>query len=430
MNLPTTARVNRQGRLEIGGVDTVQLAEEFGTPLYVVDEATLREKCREYKLAFSERYPRANIVFAGKALAVTGIFRVIADEDLGADISSHAELLTVLKAGLDASRLYFHGNNKSPAEMEEALKAGVGRIVVDSRDELEILSEIAGKKKKKAAILLRINPNIEAHTHEYIQTARLDSKFGLDRSAALGLLKGIKDQKNLIFKGIHCHIGSQIFELKSFALAAEVMMDLVRAIKTETGIVCEEVNLGGGLGIAYLKEDQPPTVQDYAETVLSAVTARAKEFSLPLPILSVEPGRSLVGTAGITLYRVGVIKNIPGVRKYVSVDGGMADNPRPMLYEAKYDALVANKADRESSEMVTIAGRYCESGDILIKDIKLPPLERGDLLAVLCTGAYNYTMSSNYNRVPRPAMVLVREGKPKLILKRETPTDLVARDLS
>jgi diaminopimelate decarboxylase len=430
MRFHGTMRVNERGHLEIGGCDTVELAREFGTPLYVLDEALFRHNCREYYRHFVGRYG-GKVLYAGKALLTLAVCRLVYEEGLGLDLVSGGEIYTAREAGFPMDRVYFHGNNKSPAEIDLALKVGVGRFVVDNFYELEVLEAAALERGRTVDVLLRVTPGIEAHTHDYIKTGQNDSKFGLavDTGQALAGVRRCLRARALRFRGLHCHIGSQIFELEAFAHAAAVMMDFARVVYEETGTVIEELNLGGGLGIYYAEPDDPPEIGDLAEVLGPRVREEAARHGLPVPCLVVEPGRSIVGPAGTTLYTVGAVKDIPGVRRYVAVDGGMGDNPRPALYGARYEACLANRAGEAPVETVTVAGKYCESGDVLIRDARLPRVESGDLLAVFCTGAYNYTMSMNYNRVPRPAMVLVRDGRAELIVRRETYADLLRCDL-
>lgn len=415
-NLPDTAKIKGK-HLEIGGCDAVKLAKEFGTPLYVLDEETIRNRSRTYVHSFRKYHQNTEIAYACKALCVTGLLKIIASEGLGLDVSSGGEIFTALRAGCDLKKAYFHGNNKTKEELEFALKNGVGRIVVDHQEELENLEEVARKIKRSANILLRINPGIEAHTHEYIKTGTLDSKFGVPQNEIEKTVKAAKSKKLINFKGFHAHIGSQIVDARPFVDEVKLLLGLAKKYGME------EINIGGGVGIAYLGFDDAPEISSFARDVC-AVLKNDKNIKLTL-----EPGRSIVGTAGVTLYTIGAVKDIPGIRKYIFIDGGMADNPRPILYQAKYDARIANKADQKPAEKVTVAGRFCESGDILIKDISLPKVEVGDILAVFSTGAYNYSMASNYNRVGRPAMVLVKKGKAKLILKRESYEDLSRHDL-
>lgn len=416
-NLPDTAKINKQRHLEIGGYDTIELAKEFGTPLYVLDEETIRGRCQDYLKSFRKYYPNTDVIYACKALSTAAVQKIVTSEGLGLDVSSGGELYTALKAGCDPKKIYFHGNNKSKPELKYALEAGIGRIVVDNLQELANLDEVTKQTGRHAGILLRINPGIEAHTHEYIKTGRVDSKFGIPLDEVETAVREAKKKKLISLLGFHAHIGSQILEVKPFVEEVKLLLELT--LKYETN----ELNMGGGLGIAYLSSDEPPSLDSFAQEIAAVL----KDKTMAKLIL--EPGRSIIGNAGITLYTVGAIKDIPGIRKYVFVDGGMADNPRPMLYQARYEAKIANKPDQPTAEKVTIAGRFCESGDVLIKDINLPKVEVGDVLAVFCTGAYNYSMASNYNRVGRPAMVLVRDGNATLIVKRESYEDLILSDV-
>jgi diaminopimelate decarboxylase len=429
MILAGTMKINDRGHLEIGGCDTVDLARQFGTPLYVMDEELIRENCRRYVRALQKIYPRGKIIYAGKTFLVKAMAALIKDEGLGLDVVSGGELYTALKAGFPPERIYFHGNNKTPRELKEAMEAGTGRVIVDSFSELEELNELSKQYRKKTAILLRVKPGVEAHTHDYIQTGKDDSKFGFGLSDALeAVCLVLNSSPYLELRGFHCHIGSQIFQLQPYRLAVKVMLNFISGISARTGYVTSELDIGGGLGIRYQKNDSPPSIEYFVETIAGTVRKFAQQKDFPLPELLLEPGRSIAGEAGITLYSVGVLKDIPGVRRYVSVDGGMMDNIRPALYQASYDAMLANKAFREPLEKVTVAGKACESGDLLLEDVFLPPAEKGDLLAVFSTGAYCYSMASNYNRNPRPAVIFVRGGKPRVVVRRETYGDLVALD--
>lgn len=430
MRLHGTMRINSQGHLEIGGCDTVDLASNFGTPLYVLDEELFRRNCREYYRAFSERYG-AEVIYAAKTLLTLAICRMVEEEGLGMDVVSGGELYTALEARFPMSRIYFHGNNKSKQELRLALEAHVGRFVVDNFYELEMLNQLARDMHTRAGVILRLTPGVEAHTHEYIKTGQIDSKFGLviENGQALAGVKRALELDHIILYGLHCHIGSQIFKLESYAHAARVMMDFAALVAKKTGWSPAELDLGGGLGIYYAEGDQPRPVAEYADVIMQAIQERSLEHGLPVPRVIVEPGRSISGPAGTTLYTVGAVKDIPGVRKYVAVDGGMGDNPRPALYQSRYEARLANKAADSPEEVVSIAGKCCESGDMLIWDIALPRVQPGDILAVSCTGAYNYSMSMNYNRLPRPAMVLVKDGQADLIVERETYADLLRNDV-
>ena len=431
MQLHGTMGINEKGHLEIGGCDTVSLAREFGTPLWVMDEACIRQQCRNFKKAFIDK-TNGDVAYASKAFLNLAMAVIIKEEGLSLDVVSGGELFTALQSGFPAQRIYFHGNNKSREEILMAIHSGVGRIMVDNFYEAEMIEEIARDTGwGPVAVMLRIAPGVEAHTHEYCQTGQEDSKFGfsLASNQAMEAVKLISRSEVLELKGIHCHIGSQIFETESFVVAIDIMLDFMASIYQETGFIIEELNLGGGFGIYYSQGDAPQSIEAYADKIIAAVSVKADRVGLPVPKIIVEPGRAIVGPAGTTLYTLGAAKNIPGIRKYVSVDGGMSDNIRPALYGAVYEAMAANKALLEPGELVSVAGKCCESGDMLIWDIPLPHLEPGDILAVSCTGAYCYTMSSNYNRLPRPAVVLVRDGQAEVIVKGESYEDILRNDL-
>lgn len=431
MKLHGTMKVNTAGHLEIGGCDATELLKEFGSPLYVMDETLIRKNCRNYVGSFRSVYPDSEVIYASKVFSAQAIVRLIQQEDMGLDVVSAGELFTAISVNFPVTRIYFHGNNKSPEELEMALKAGVHRIIADSFYELELLNSIAAKMGKKADILLRLSPGIDAHTHHYIKTGTIDSKFGfcIANGQALEAVLAAEAYPSLELWGVHCHIGSQIFDLNSYAEAARTMMTFVKEITDKTGKPVRELNLGGGMGIYYSAGDSPQDLSQYAKCIADNVKACVAEFGLTLPKIIVEPGRSIVGEAGVTLYTVGAIKDIPGVRKYVAVDGGMTDNPRPALYQAKYEAALANRMNEEPAEKVSIAGKCCESGDMLIWDIELPVARSGDILAVSSTGAYNYSMSSNYNRNLKPAVVFVADGKARVAVRRETFEDLLRNDV-
>lgn len=424
-NMPITTEITIKGNMGVGGCDLVDLAKEYGTPLYVMDEETLRENCRTYLNSFHEQYPDSEVVFASKAQSVLGVLRIIQEEGLGIDVVSGGELFLALKAGFAPDKIYFHGNNKTPKELEEAMAANVGHVVVDNLSELELLNNLATQNNKKQKILIRVTPGIEAHTHDFVKTGHFDSKFGFHIDRVPEIIEEIKKKKNIDFQGLHAHIGSQILEVNPFSFAAEKMADLIFKIKKTNNINIPVLSLGGGLGISYLPKETPPTVEEYAKFMTNELKYRLEKYKLPTPKLIVEPGRSIVGRAGVTLYTIGAIKENKGIRKYLFIDGGMSDNPRPITYQAKYDALLANKLSARKTETVTIAGKFCESGDILIKDILLPKAETGETLVVLGTGAYNFSMASRYNQTPVPAMVLVNQGKAKVIVQRETYEDLI-----
>lgn len=424
-----TQRINAQGHLEIGGCDTVELARQFGTPLYVMDEACIRQKCRDLRAAYEKRYPNSLMLFAAKAFMNMAICRIMDEEGMGLDLSSGGELYTAMQAGFPLERAYLHGNNKTLWELELAVDARIGRVVVDNEREMQLLHDIAASRGVVQDVLLRIAPGIKPQTHSYISTGQLDTKFGLGMStgAALQGLRTAMRLPNLHVVGLHSHIGSNIMGLDSFEMAARMMVRFAAQVRDELGLTVQEIDLGGGVGVRYTPDDQPPTPEAYSEAVITGLHDELTKYGLPHPRLLQEPGRSIVGEAGVTLYAIGTIKDVPGVRRYVSVDGGMSDNPRPALYEAKYEALVANKPEAPITQKVTIAGKHCEC-DNLIFDLSLPDVAPGDLLAVQTTGAYNFSMASNYNRFRRPAVVLVTDGDADLIVERETLDDLLSHD--
>lgn len=412
----------RKGNLHIGGCDLVELAQKYGTPLYVIDEETLRQVCREYKSAF-EKYPNINLMYASKALCNLAITKIIDQENFGFDAVSAGEIYTIHKAGVDMSKVLFNGNNKTRKEIELAIDLKVGRFSVDNFYEAELLNKVAYEKGVNVDILLRITPGIECHTHEYIQTGQIDSKFGFDMAQIDSAVELIESKlKNLNLKGLHAHIGSQIFELKSYSDEVKILINELYRINQKFSLDLKELNIGGGLGVKYTDEDNPPSIEDLASAICESLNEDLSNIKIYL-----EPGRSVISTAGVTLYTVGSSKTTSEGKKYVAVDGGMADNPRPSMYQAKYSAEVAGINDNDE-EAVTIAGRYCESGDILIENIKLPKLTAGDVLCVYNTGAYNYSMASNYNRVEKPAMVLVKSAQSDMIVNRESLEDLIARE--
>ncbi|MCX7708809.1 MAG: diaminopimelate decarboxylase, partial [Clostridia bacterium] len=425
-------KINQKNHLEIGGYDCVDLAKKFSTPLYVMDEGLIRKNCRTYKNAMDKYYGGNGLVlFACKAFCNMAMCKIAEQEGLGLDVVSGGELYTAIKAGFPMDKVYFHGNNKMIQEIELGIDSNIRRFVVDNKEELNNINEIAAKKGKVANISFRIKPGIDAHTHDFVQTGQIDSKFGvaLENGEAFEIIKMASELSNVKVVGVHCHIGSQIFDLEPFELAAKVMLNFIAELKEKLGIEIEELNLGGGFGIKYIPEHDPIEYDHYIESVSKVVKNLCEDKRIKLPFIVMEPGRSIVASAGITLYTVGAVKDIKNVRKYVSVDGGMTDNPRYALYQSPYDAVVANKPNARKIEKVTIAGKCCESGDILIKDIEMPAVEDGDILAVLATGAYNYSMSSNYNRIPKPPVVLVNEGKARMIVKREDYEDIVRNDI-
>ncbi|MFD0694896.1 diaminopimelate decarboxylase [Paenibacillus sp. GCM10027628] len=431
MYLHGTSKINDQGHLEIGGVDTTKLVAEYGSPLYVYDEALVRQRCREFVEAFQASGLKFQVAYASKAFCVMAMCRIVSEEGMSLDVVSDGELFTALQAGFPADRIHFHGNNKTPDEIAMAIDAKIGCFVVDNFIELHLLNTIAFEKRQKVKILLRITPGVEAHTHEYISTGQIDSKFGFDlgNGSAFRAVQEASQLSNLELLGVHSHIGSQIFEVDGFRIAAEKVADFAVQVRGQIGFTFKVINLGGGFGIRYVEGNTPLPVAVYVKAITDAIKENFGKNDYPLPEIWVEPGRSIVGDAGTTLYSVGTTKDIPGVRKYVAVDGGMTDNPRPALYESEYEAMLANRATEVPEEVVSIAGKCCESGDMLIWDLKLPKVNVGDVLAVSCTGAYNYAMASNYNRIRRPAVVFVKEGQSDLVVKRESFDNIVSNDV-
>ena len=435
MNERDTLKINDKGHLEIGGMDAVEIAKKFGTPIYVFDEQHIRNMMRVYKNIIDRDYSGNGIVlYASKAFSCMSIYAIANQENIGVDVVSGGELFTAIKAGFPADKIYMHGNNKLISELNFALDSKVGTIVVDSYREADILDSLCAERKIKQNVLIRINPGVEAHTHAFVQTARTDSKFGFSVSdgAAENMTAHVLSKDNLVLRGYHCHIGSQIFEKQSFVLAANKVMDFMAKTKVRLGFEANTLNIGGGFGIWYNDEDPKLQLSDYADylkSLISAVKNKAKEHNLKEPYLVIEPGRSIVGEAGITLYTVGAIKEITGIKKYVAIDGGMFENPRYALYQSKYTVLLANRANEECTEKVSVAGKCCESGDLVAVDVPLPKAESGDIMAVLSTGAYNYSMASNYNRNFIPPAVLANNGKADYIIKPQNYEDLVRNDV-
>ena len=424
---PVTTK--RDKNLYIGGCDTTELAKEYGTPLYVIDEDTLRSVCRDYKKAFS-RYPHTNMMYASKALCNSAISKILDSEGFGFDTVSIGEIYTVHKAGIPLEKVLFNGNNKTEEELDYAIKNGVGTISVDNFAEVDLISKVGGRYNKVVNVLLRITPGIECHTHEYIQTGQLDCKFGFDLSQIDdAILKITTEHQNIKIRGLHAHIGSQIFEPKCFHDEIDVLIQEISRIEEKFGIKLDEINIGGGLGVKYTDSDCPPSINEVADVIIDSLEKHIAKYGTEPPTLFIEPGRSIISTSGVTLYTIGSMKQVPNATKYVNVDGGMADNPRPSMYQAEYVAEVANDTEGRPTEKVTIGGRFCESGDILIHGITLPKMVSGDILCVYNTGAYNYSMASNYNRVEKSAMVLVKDGKSDIIINRETLEDLISHDV-
>jgi diaminopimelate decarboxylase len=416
---PAGSRVNERGHLEVAGCDVVELAERFGTPAYLYAEDDMRRRAREYVRAFEQRTDAFEVIYASKALPATAAYRVMNDEGLSADVASGGELRMALAGGFDPARMHLHGNNKSEAELRYAFEAGVGHLILDSFDEIELADRLLDRPQR---VLIRVTPGIKPSTHDYVQTGQLDSKFGFGLADRLAerAVERVRESEHLELVGLHAHIGSQIFELEPYVKAIEVIADFCDAVNLQP----ELLNVGGGLGIAYLETDEPPSIEDYVDVKVRGV----QQVFDSVPRILVEPGRSLVGNAGITAYRVGTVKQIPGVRTYVAVDGGMSDNLRPMLYGAHYEAVIADRAGETPETLATIAGMHCESGDVLVRDTELAAPRVGDVLVTPATGAYGYAMANNYNGVPRPPVIFCRDGEATVVVRRETWDDLLSRD--
>ena len=422
----------KNGVLNIGGCDTLELTQKYGTPLYVMDENTIRTNCRMFKKSIEDNFENGGLVlFASKALNCLEMCRIVNQEGLGIDCVSGGEIYTALKAKFPAEKIYFHGNNKTTDELIFAIDNNVGVIIVDNKYELEELNELAKERDLKVNIMFRIKPGIDAHTHNFVRTGQIDSKFGfaLENGEAYEAVKLTKQMSHLNLVGLHCHIGSQIFNDAPFKEAAYVMLSFFKKLKDELSVDLECLNLGGGFAIKYLESDEHFPYELYMKEVAKIINDYCQKEGLSVPKILIEPGRSIVGAAGITLYKVGSVKEIKYIRNYVAIDGGLADNPRYALYDSDYKVLVANKADKECDYVATIAGKCCESGDLIQENVKIPRPEKGDVLAVLSTGAYNYSMASNYNRIPRPAMVMVNDSDSRIIIKRETYQDIIKNDI-
>ena len=427
---PVTACVNDAGRLSLGGCDVAALVSEFGTPLYVFDEETLRMMCRDFVGEFTARYPDTKTLYASKAYVNPALARLMHEEGLGFDVVSGGELAVVLAAGIPAGDIYFHGNNKTPDELEMSLENSVGRIVIDNAYELDLLDRLAGARGVSQDVLLRVSPGVDPHTHAHTTTGTLDSKFGLAMEtgeAERAVLDAIA-APNLNVVGLHFHLGSPIFELEPYAIAIDAVMTFASGLVSR-GLELKELSPGGGFAIGYMRDQLPPSIGAYADVITSTLKQRASDLGMEEPTLVIEPGRSIVGRAGVAVYTVGAIKDIPSVRKYVSLDGGMGDNIRPALYDSQYEAVAANRMLDPAEETVTLAGKYCESGDVLVKDVELPRLSHGDLIAIPASGAYAPSMASNYNLNPRPPVVLVKDGDARLVRRRETYKDLILADV-
>lgn len=431
MHLYGTQTVTSEGHLAIGGVDTVELAKEYGTPAFIYDIALFRERARGFVETFKKENVKAQVAYASKAFSAVAIYQVAQQEGLSVDVVSGGELFTALKAGFPTEKIHFHGNNKSVEELTYALDSKIGCIVIDNFYEIELLKQLTRERQQKMAVLIRVTPGVEAHTHDFITTGQADSKFGFDLSngQADEAFKALYEDEYLQLKGMHCHIGSQIFETEAFSLAAKKVVDKMAEWKQQYAFEATVLNLGGGFGIRYTAEDAPLEPAVYVDDMIKAVKKEAEAFGIELPEIWIEPGRSLVGDAGTTLYTVGSHKTVPDVREYIAVDGGMSDNIRPALYEAKYEGAIANNMNAALTTNYTVAGKLCESGDKIIEDIKLPEVQTGDILATFCTGAYGYSMASNYNRVGRPAVVFVENGNHQLAVKRESYEDMAQLDM-
>ena len=427
---PNTAQVNTEGQLVIGGCNTLDLASEFGTPVYILDEQTLRSRCRSFVSEFQKRHPATQVAYASKAYINPALARIFQEEGLGLDVVSGGEFAIARSVEFPLEKVYFHGNNKTPGELIEAVEHGIGYVVVDSFHELNLLNSIAATAGITQDILIRVSPGVDPHTHVYTTTGILDSKFGfsIQTGHAADAVRQALVASNLNLRGLHFHLGSPIFELEPYALATEFVLRFAAHFREE-GLNLQDFSPGGGFAISYTRDQEPPEIAAYAETIIEAMNATCHELGMTAPRLIIEPGRSIVGPAGVALYRVGAIKEIPGVRKYVSVDGGMGDNIRPALYQATYEVVVANKINDPDAEKVTIAGKYCESGDLLASDVMLPELTSGDLIAIPAAGAYCPSMASNYNLNPRPPMVLVNNGQSRLIRRRESYQDMMHVDV-
>lgn len=429
--LPLTAAVNEAGHLTVGGCDTVGLAREFGTPLYVFDEETLRHQCRQFLSAFRALHPETAVAYAAKAYLGRALCAILAQEGMDLDVVSGGELAVARSVGFPPERIHFHGNNKSERELVEALEYEVGRIIIDNFHEMQLLNGLARARGLRQRVLLRLSPGIDPHTHAHTTTGTLDSKFGipLPTGQAEAAVRQALEMPGLELMGLHVHLGSPIFHLEPYRQAVEAVMGFAAEMKQRYGFRMQEFSPGGGFAVRYLPDQDPPSPADYADAIVSALRGAGQRYGLPMPRLIIEPGRAIVARAGVALYTVGASKEVPGVRRFVSVDGGMADNIRPALYGSEYSALVANKALDRRRERVTVVGKYCESGDILMRDVELPPLEPGDVLAMGAAGAYALAMASNYNLSLRPAIVLVGEGRARLMRRRESYEDLMRCDL-
>ena len=427
---PESSQVSSRGHLVVGGCDVLDLAAQYGTPLYLFDEEMLRNQCRRYVREFTDRHPATTVVYACKAYVNPSLARIFMEEGLGLDVVSGGELAVAQAVDYPSQWVYFHGNNKGRLELEEALAWNIGRVVVDSFHEMELLDRLAGEAGKVQEILVRVSPGVDPHTHVHTTTGTLDSKFGfpIETGQAGEAVRRALRMPNLKLVGLHFHLGSPIFHVEPYQTAMEIVLEFASQLREE-GLLLQEISPGGGFAIAYTRDQEPPSIGEYAEAIVSSMVSTCQRLGMEVPRLVVEPGRSIVGRAGVALYSVGAVKDIPGVRKYVSVDGGMGDNIRPALYDAAYEVVVAGKVEAEPTDLVTIVGKFCESGDVLVKDVKLPPVEADDVLAIPAAGAYCLSMASTYNMNPRPPIVLVKGGESRLIRRRESYQDLMVCDV-
>jgi len=430
--LHTNIDVNEKGNLTFAGLDTTELAKEYKTPLYLLDEERVREKCRTYINAMKKHFGEGSTaLYASKALSFKEIYRIVNEEGMSVDVVSGGELYTAKEAGFPMEKVYFHGNNKTDDEIEFAMDAGIGYFIADCREELDSLSRIAEEKGITQKILMRLTPGIDTHTYEAVRTGQVDSKFGtaIETGQAIEMVKYALSLPNLSLRGFHCHVGSQVFDSQSFFDSADIMLSFIAEVRDTLGYTAEILNLGGGYGVRYIESDPFIDIEENIAEVSAHITKKCEELGLVVPKILMEPGRSIVADAGMTLYSVGSVKTITGYKSYVAIDGGMGDNPRYALYGSRYSAIIANKATEKADFKCTIAGKCCESGDLIAEDIMLQSCEKGDLLAVLTTGAYNYSMASNYNRIPRPPIVMLKDGKSRIGVKRETYADIVKNDI-
>jgi diaminopimelate decarboxylase len=429
MDMNQYAKIH-QGRLFFDGVDLVETAATYGTPLYVVSETAIRERCAIIRSSFLDKFPGTSAVYASKAFQTLDMCRLITEEGLGMDVVSGGELYAALKAGVDPGRIIFHGNAKTADELEYAISSKVGRIVSDNLFEVAEVERIAASYGLNQALVYRITPGVDSHTHRFISTGSLDSKFGipLDPQVFDLYMRAVLDSPHIDFKGFHFHIGSQIHDNFSHLAATGIALKVIADVRDRYGYVAQELNLGGGFGINYISSDRAPDLSYFVDPLMNLIDEECRKAAMPMPHITIEPGRWIIGEAGLTLYTVRSKKEIPGVRTYIGVDGGMTDNIRPALYEARYRAILANRADEPCTTVVTVAGKCCETGDILIRDCALPNPKEGDILAVFSTGAYNHSMASNYNRIPRPAVIMTHNGSHRVSVRRETYEDMIARE--